>query len=376
MSTRFTIDRYLNIRSAFGPSFSPDNRFVSFLTNITGVSQLWQVPVEGGWPVQLTFTNESVRGGHYSPRRHELIFSMDAGGNERTQLYHLHGVGGETDHALGNGWVDQDLTRQPKSIHSFGGWSHDGEQIAFSANREDASRFDIYVQKVPANGRGRQEPEASHSPEAHLVHKGPGGYYLALGWSPDDRWLLAYRMESNYNQDLYAIEVASGEAKHLTTPKGDAQYHSPSWSADGKVVYCASTAGGRDMADLAEIDFASGELTHLMKEAAHEVEGVVASPKGRWLAWLLNVDGKSEIKLRDLKTGQMQAPTGLPLGVISQLEFSQDDSKLAFVLDGPRYNMDIWIWDLSANKLRQLTHSSRASIQPVRRAGANSLQDF
>src|SRR5579885_3900034 len=97
MTTQYRIDRFLNIRSAYGPSFSPDGRFVSFLSNVTGVAQLWQVPVEGGWPVQLTFTNESVRGGWYNPVRHEILYSMDTGGNERTQLYLLRGVG-NTDH--------------------------------------------------------------------------------------------------------------------------------------------------------------------------------------------------------------------------------------------------------------------------------------
>ena len=355
MAMQFSIDRYLNIRAANGPSFSPDGRFVSFLTNITGVSQLWQIPVEGGWPVQLTFTGESVRSGHYNPRRHEIIYSMDAGGNERTQLFRIHGVGGGTDHGLGEGWVEEELTLQPNAIHSFGGWSHDGEQIAFSANREDPSRFDIYAQKVTSGAN------ATRLADARLIQKGPGGYYLALGWSPDDRSILAYRMESNYNQDLYAIDVSSGEVKHLTPHQGDVQYHSPSWSADGKSIYCAGTAEGRDRTAPAQIDVASGRLQYLEKPD-HEVEGVLASPKGRWLAWLVNVEGKSEIKLRDLKSGQTISPSGLPLGVVTQLEFSQDDSKLAFVFDGPRYNMDVWIWDLTSNKLRQLTHSSRAGI--------------
>src|SRR5947209_11782495 len=178
MATPFGIDRFLNVRSALGPSFSPDGRFVSFLTNITGVSQLWQVPVQGGWPVQLTFTRETVHAGHYNPRRPELIFAMDVGGNERTQLYRLHGLGA-TDHDLGDGWTSDDLTRTPRAVHSFGGWSHEGDAFAFSANRADPGRFDIYVQKVgdgPPEGRG-----------ARLVQKGPGGYYRAHGWSPDDR---------------------------------------------------------------------------------------------------------------------------------------------------------------------------------------------
>ncbi|MCI0459545.1 MAG: S9 family peptidase [Gemmataceae bacterium] len=348
MPTLFSIDRFLNIRAATGPSFSPDGRFVTFLTNITGVAQLWQVPVTGGWPTQLTFTNESVRGAQYSPRKHELVFSMDTGGNERTQLYRLHGIGGGTDHGLGEGWLTEDLTRQPQAIHTLGDWSHDGERLVFSANRQDPSRFDIFVQKI-------------HDANAQLLHQGPGGYYTPVGWSPDDRSVLVYRMESNFNQDLFVLDAASGRARHLTPHQGDAQYHSPSWSGDGKRVYCSSTAGGRDLTSLAQIDVASGQLSYL-ETPEHEVEGVRASPKGRWLAWLLNAGGRSELKLRDLKNGQTRTAPGLPLGVVSQLEFAQDDSKLALVFDGPRYNMDVWIWDLAANQLRQLTHSSRAGI--------------
>src|SRR5437763_15464100 len=93
MPTQFPIDRYLNIRAANGPSFSPDGRFVSFLTHITGVSQVWQIPVEGGWPVQLTLTSESVRSRHYNQRRHELIYSREVGAHEHTELFRSPGVG-------------------------------------------------------------------------------------------------------------------------------------------------------------------------------------------------------------------------------------------------------------------------------------------
>ena len=54
-----SIDRFLNIRAAGGPSFSPDGRHVAFLTNITGLAQVWLVPVyryalpEGVGPLQM-----------------------------------------------------------------------------------------------------------------------------------------------------------------------------------------------------------------------------------------------------------------------------------------------------------------------------------
>jgi dipeptidyl aminopeptidase/acylaminoacyl peptidase len=349
------IDRFLNIRSATGPTFSPDGRFVAFLTSVTGVSQLWQVPVGGGWPVQLTFTRESVHGAYYSPVKHELVFTMDAGGNERNQLFRLHGLGA-SDHGLGDGWDSTDLTNRPKAVHSFGGWSRDGAQVAFAANRDSASRFDVYVQKIGAK-------------EARLLAKGPGGYYRVLDWSPDDRALLVTRLESSANQDLYVLEVEGGKARHLTPHKGDAEYFNAHWSGDGKAVYCGSTAGGRDRAALARIDVSSGKLSYVVTPE-NEIDAVALSPKGRWLAWTVNAGGKSELHLRDLKGGKTIHAPGLPLGVVSGLTFAPDEARLAFVLSGPRHNPDVWLWDLAddkgrprpGDKVRQLTFSSRAGI--------------
>src|SRR5262249_1924588 len=179
----------------------------------------------------------------------------------------------------------------------------------------------------------------------------------AAGWSPDDKALLAVHNESNFNQNLYVLDVADGKERHLTPHPGNVQYHSPSWSADGKAVYCSSTAGGRDLAGLAQIDVATGKLTSL-DSAKPEVGGVVASPGGRWLAWRLNVGGKSELRLRDLKAGKTVSMPGMPLGVIHQIEFARDDSKLVLAFDGPRHNSDVWVWDLPGGKPRQLQVSS------------------
>ncbi|HJT78693.1 MAG TPA: hypothetical protein VJ739_15930 [Gemmataceae bacterium] len=352
---RFDIARYLHVRSAAGPGFAPDGRFVSFLSNVTGITQLWQVPVEGGWPTQLTFTGDSVRGAWYNPRRPELVFSMDRGGNEQTQLYGLRGFAGNTDHGLGDGWDYTDLTRQPKAVHQFGGWSHDGEAFAFSANRADPSRFDVYVTK---GGKG----------DARLLQEGPGGYYQAEAWSPDDRHLLVRRVESNFNQDLYLLDVAGGRARRLTPHQGEAIYLSPAWSADGRFVYCASTEGGRDRAGLARIDVAAGKLSFI-ETPDHEVESVRASPGGRWLAWVTNVGGQSGLFVRDLRASRILPRPELPLGVVRDLVFARDDSRLAFVFDGPRHNPDAWLWDLTgprgaAAPPYQLTHSSMAGIPP------------
>jgi dipeptidyl aminopeptidase/acylaminoacyl peptidase len=273
---------------------------------------------------------------------------MDTGGDERTQLHYLHGIGGDTDHGIGDGWTTDDVTRQPKAIHTFGGWSHDGVRFAFSANREDASRFDIYVQK-----RGETE--------AKLLLKGPGGYFTAVSWSPDDSTLLILRAESNTVQELHLCDVKTAKSRLLSA--GGVQYHNPCWSADGKSIFCASDHDG-DLLELVEIRIDKPEIRPFgqAKNFKQEVEAVHSSPNGKWLAWTLNADGKSVLRLRDLKTEKTRTVAGLPLGVVLQLDFALDDSKLALVLDGPRNNPDVWVYDLATDKFRQVSHSSRAGV--------------
>ena len=84
---------YLHARQSYGASFAPDGQTISFLTDITGTPQVWTVPAQGGWPDQRTFGPERVAGARYAPCGDRLLYSMDAGGDERAQLYLLEDDG-------------------------------------------------------------------------------------------------------------------------------------------------------------------------------------------------------------------------------------------------------------------------------------------
>src|SRR6266705_6720694 len=93
---KYSFERYLNVRSAYGATFSPDGKQLSFLTNITGVDEVWSILIDThapvpAWPEELTFRGERVAGAVFSPTTSMLLVSADVGGNERTQLYKLSG---------------------------------------------------------------------------------------------------------------------------------------------------------------------------------------------------------------------------------------------------------------------------------------------
>ena len=154
----YDIARYLNVRSAHGATFAPDGT-LGFLLDATGTPQVWTLADAGGWPEQRTFYDERVTFAAFSPVRQELAFGMDEGGNERQALYRLDPDGTVTN-----------LTATDAK-HRWGGWSHDGDRVAFASNRREESVFDIYVQ-----GRDERGDEAEMVLEgARLPSFVPGG---------------------------------------------------------------------------------------------------------------------------------------------------------------------------------------------------------
>src|SRR4051794_15745573 len=83
----YTIQQYLNIKSANSPSFSLDGRQLAYLTNITGTSQVWATDLPNGKPRQLTNYDDNVSFVRWLPDGSGLVFGKAKGGDENTQFY-------------------------------------------------------------------------------------------------------------------------------------------------------------------------------------------------------------------------------------------------------------------------------------------------
>jgi dipeptidyl aminopeptidase/acylaminoacyl peptidase len=332
--------RYLNIRSAYGSSFSPCGDKIAFLTNITGVPQVWQVPIGGGWPDQLTFFADRVSQAEYAPEVERALVGMDVGGSERNQLYLLTAGGAQCIH----------LTPEaPEAIHTFGGWSPDGASIAFSANRRSAADFDVFIREVGPEGEGA----------ARCVFESQGMHSVA-GWGPQGDWLIVRRSHAPMRQDLFRLWLADGRLELLTPQNGEARYHDVNVAPDGRGLYLATDAGG-DFLRPAYLDLATHELRMLDAEQ-WDVDVVKLSPDGRVLAVVSNQDGYSRWSLRDLAADRELPAPEVPPGVCAMLCFSPASSALSFTLTGPRHPADVWVYDLASAATRQLTQSSLAGI--------------
>jgi dipeptidyl aminopeptidase/acylaminoacyl peptidase len=345
----YNFERYLNVRSAYGASFSPDSTHLSFLSDITGVAEVWSVPVDihtssSAWPDQLTFRNERVAGIDYSPNADVMLLLADSGGSELTQLYMLNANGSELTN----------LTDSPEIIYTSATWSPDGSRIAYSSNERDRRYFDVY-ERTLATGEIRQ-----------LLSQDGSNY--ALRYSPDGKQFLVSRNESNIRNQLFLIDIETSNTRNLTPDMGNgpAEHHFAAWSADRRGLYLLSNRG-RQFLSLAWLDLATTELTYL-RDISWDTETLTLTEDGTRMALTTNEDGYARLELFDVSSGwdarqSLSAPDeALLRGVLRELTWSKDGKRLAFTLDSANDASDVWIWDVEERVLWQATRSSLGGI--------------
>src|SRR5262249_58662348 len=81
------IVRFLNVRRAHGPAWSPDGMQVAYIADTSGLDQAWTISASGDEPRQLTSFGERVGLVKWSPDGTAMLVTVDAGGNEHDQLY-------------------------------------------------------------------------------------------------------------------------------------------------------------------------------------------------------------------------------------------------------------------------------------------------
>jgi dipeptidyl aminopeptidase/acylaminoacyl peptidase len=330
------VSQYLQVRSANGASFSPDGETVAFLTDITGVPQVWTVAAAGGWPYQRTFSTERVAGVQYAPQGDRLLFQMDTGGNERVQLYLLEEAGTRLSA----------LTNAPGVIHQVGAWSPDGRKVAYASNERQAAFFDLYVRDL-----------AEHQARRVLEHDGTN---YAGPWRPAGNAVLYTRFFTAMHNQLLLLDLNTGDSRPLTDADHGARYEQPAWAADGSAVFVLSDLGRETMA-LARIDAESGTLDWL-RVSDWDLTLLSVSRDGQRLAVVENVEGYSVLHVLSTATLEVEPVAHLPPGVILDLAWRPDATALAVTLSGATRNPDVWLVPVSGPAYSKITHSSTAGI--------------
>ncbi len=353
---KYTIRQYLSIRSAGSPALAPDGKRLFYLTNVTGTSQIWMIDLPNGQPKQITNYEDNVSFARFSPKGDAVVFGKAKGGDENTQFFWMK--------ADGSGI--KELTNNPKVRHNFGAWSDDGTKIYYSSNKRNAGFFDVYSMTL-----------ASGKEELLYQQDGANSFTAADAFG---RKIVVSRSgtELSLDNDLYLVDVASKKETLLTAHTGSAQFGNVHFVADG-IVFASDDK--REFYSLAQMrkKNASGDdwsdanrEVRIVDDTNWDVDDIEALPFGNTLAYTLNREGFSELYLRKYETGGKPLITtidkksekiALPAeGVVGGLDFSENGKFLTFTFSSAKNNGDIWLYDLAAKKLTQITKSERSGI--------------
>ena len=256
-----------------------------------------------------------------APNSDSLVFVSDQNGNRDIFM----AVSSDTAENLAKPlFLDiKQLTHSAEDEYSPK-FSPDGKKLAYLRKRGDLCVLDMASQKEECLFKGWNEPEFT--------------------WSPDSKWIAYSRDDNEFNNDIFIIPAAGGEAVNVSRhPDEDL---SPVWSKDGRTLSFLSKRSGDNM-DIWFVFLRQVDDEKTKEELEEEQE-------------LKNGSGKKESKkpvevkidFKDMYKRLRRITTGN--SAESSLAVSPDGDVVAFV-GRVKDKSDLWTIKRDGTELKQIT---------------------
>ena len=333
---------YLDYRAARLLGWHPVTRSILIGTRSETTRQLYEVGAPGAEPQQLSFSDEPVSDGEFAPIAGDVTLALaDAGGDEQYQIYRL--VDGEMK-----------LLTDGKSRNLGIRWMHDGRRFGYSTTRRTGLDTDLFI----------MDPRDPASDT--MVMAGRGGGWSFADFSADGRRALLFNFLSVTQSGLYELDLETRALRALVpATKESVSFGTARYGPNGLIYAVTDIAAEHRF--LVEIDGAKGTLRRVNPETAWSVEDFDLDPAGRFIAYVVNENGYSRLRVFDLSSRGVRAVNGLGDGVITALDVAPwgDIGVSMTTASSPG---DIWSVDPDTLALTRWTTNGAGVVDPERNA--------
>jgi len=353
-----TIEKLYMTRQIGLSTWAPDGKSIAFISNMSGRNNLWVVPAEGGFPSQLTVSDQRQTSPTWSPDGKWIAYQSDYDGDEQWDIFLVSPKTGKV----------VNLTQTREIAETSPTWSPDGRYLAYEVKPKTSAAveidiYDMVMREVKHLTTNTPEDKSSSTPI----------------WSKDGKFIV-YTQEQAKGTDsnIFIADVETCKSTLLTPHEGEQLYFandiSPRPIPDGRqILITSNAANGYDNIGLLTVGtkgevngvFRPGGITWLTKDK-WEIRAHGFSPDGKHVTLRANVDGNEDIYLYDLATGKSTAlpiPKGVNELAGSHSAFSADGSRLLYSHNGPTAPGDLWVYRLASGNSQQVTHSLVGGIR-------------
>jgi dipeptidyl aminopeptidase/acylaminoacyl peptidase len=325
------LNRFQNVRSAGFSEWTQDGQGIFITTRFGDVSQIHHVGKPGGARTQITFFDEPAGGVTRQPNGSQMIFSMDAGGSEFSQIFLLDPESSDDAIMLTDG----------ESRNGSVVWDRTGERIAYRSTRRNGASNDVWMMDV-------NNPETA----AVVLESPDGTLWTASDFSPDNQKLLILNYVGNADSRIHLLDLDSGELRLLAGGPDQPSTNFPfAFDKEGTGFWYITDVNGefrqlawRSLEEGAETEFITSNIPW-------HVEGGAISDDRTRATFTVNENGFSKLYLLDMTNRKVSAVNNIPTGLVGGLEFSPDGSKLGMTLNTSQTPSDSFVLDLGAGAL-------------------------
>lgn len=299
---------------------SPKGKYVAYVSGLTGKLQLWVQPADGGQARQLTF-GSGVRNYAWAPSGSHILYSSDNNGNEQ-ESYYLLNVEAFTEKEV--------LPAVEGGFRVFGGFV-DETTILFTSTERNKLDFDLYLTNLKTG-------------ETTMIYEGRMGLYIS-SVSPDGKWAVMKESVGEDSDIVYLFDLQNRSLKTISAPNRRANHTRAgiAWTKDSSGFYFATNAQ-QEYINLAFYDIDKG--IKKLDQVPHDVEQIRLCQDDRYLAYTLNIEGFSQLQVKEIKSGTMLKAGGLPEGIL-RIDCGVGATQLLVESKSSDDPGSLYLWDFS-----------------------------
>jgi dipeptidyl aminopeptidase/acylaminoacyl peptidase len=332
---RIPVEKFFSIRMLDDLTISADDKYIYYITNTTGLPQIWRVSSVSGCPEQVSVIDDAIKSVLHNPIKSELLFLSDKNGDENFRIFRLKIKENDLE------CLTEDFEDSQCFFH---GYNKKGDKFLFSTNKRLKYNFDIYIKDLKAGGN-----ELVKSFEDKYPTEGES-------WSGDERYITFIRYYGNISLDILLLDRKTGVCENITKhdPDNDAFNALTKFNKKSTGLYYLSDEG-RDFKGIKFYDIKTKKSEWFITEN-RDITNFEFSKNFDRLIYTVNENGSNKIKLKDLGTGKVKK-LKLPKGNYFSFHFSKNGKRIFYICDSPLNPADIFIYDFNTGKINQKTLS-------------------